>query len=192
MLSHAIPAASWNSVTDGASGCGCFPPTAPGTPRVSRAAPRNSAESTRCDVRQRVISDRHIGALMRPEVEEAVVGGSPGPVSPAAAERSSAFSRSAGSVMPVSRRYFAPGQLQFITSSVYRRLKLFESHRLRRDFGEVLRQSHRSEQNPVAGGRCFEYNLPLPFTRTWAGGQRPLSQRQGQYSWCRTRVAVPT
>ena len=42
--------------------------------------------------------------------------------------------------MPVSRRYFAPGQLQFITSSVYRRLKLLESDRHRRDFVETLRQ----------------------------------------------------
>ena len=42
--------------------------------------------------------------------------------------------------MPVSRRHFSPGQLQFITSSVYRRMKLFDSHRLRADFVEVLRQ----------------------------------------------------
>jgi putative transposase len=42
--------------------------------------------------------------------------------------------------MPVCRRYFAPGQLQFITSSVYRRLKPFESHRLRCEFVETLRQ----------------------------------------------------
>ena len=42
--------------------------------------------------------------------------------------------------MAVSRRYFAPGQLQFITSSVYRRLKLFDSYRLRLMFVEVLRE----------------------------------------------------
>ena len=42
--------------------------------------------------------------------------------------------------MSVSRRYFAPGQLQFITSSVYRRLKLFDSYRLRLMFVEVLRE----------------------------------------------------
>ena len=42
--------------------------------------------------------------------------------------------------MSVSRRYFAPGQLQFITSSVYRRLKLFDSDRLRLMFVEVLRE----------------------------------------------------
>ena len=38
--------------------------------------------------------------------------------------------RCAGSVMPVSRRYLAPGQFQFITPSVYRRLKLFDSYHL--------------------------------------------------------------
>jgi putative transposase len=41
--------------------------------------------------------------------------------------------------MPVSRRYFEPGQLQFITSSVYRRLKLFDSYR-RLMFVRVLRE----------------------------------------------------
>ena len=43
-------------------------------------------------------------------------------------------------VMPVYRRYFGPGQLQFITSSTYRRVNLFESEGFRRDFDEVLRQ----------------------------------------------------
>jgi putative transposase len=42
--------------------------------------------------------------------------------------------------MPVSRRHFAPGQLQFITSSTYRRTKLFESHRFRCDFVAALRE----------------------------------------------------
>ena len=42
--------------------------------------------------------------------------------------------------MSVSRRFFAPGQLQFITSTVYRRLKLFDSYRLRLMFVEVLRE----------------------------------------------------
>ena len=42
--------------------------------------------------------------------------------------------------MPVSRRYFAPGQLQFVTSSFYCRMKLFESLRLRSEFVEVLGQ----------------------------------------------------
>jgi len=42
--------------------------------------------------------------------------------------------------MSVSRRYFAPGQLEFITSSVYRRLALFDSYRLRLMFVEALRE----------------------------------------------------
>ena len=57
----------------------------------------------------------------------------------AGAERSSAFwipVRYTDAAMPVSRRYFAPGQLQFITSSVYRRRKLFGSPRLRGVFVE--------------------------------------------------------
>ncbi|MGD0007082.1 MAG: transposase [Terriglobia bacterium] len=62
---------------------------------------------------------------------------------PAGAERSSAFGlpiRYAALAMPVSGRHFAPGQLQFITSSTYRRMKLFDSHRPRCNFVEVLRQ----------------------------------------------------
>jgi putative transposase len=35
-------------------------------------------------------------------------------------------------------RYFHPGQLQFITSSTYRRAQLFESERFRQVFAEVL------------------------------------------------------
>jgi REP element-mobilizing transposase RayT len=42
--------------------------------------------------------------------------------------------------MPTSKRHFAPGQLQFLTSSTYRRAKLFQSDRLRWSFVEVLGQ----------------------------------------------------
>jgi hypothetical protein len=62
---------------------------------------------------------------------------------PAGAERSSAFSltlRYTAFAMSASRRYFAPGRLQFITSSVYRRLKLLDCYRLRPRFVEVLRE----------------------------------------------------
>jgi REP element-mobilizing transposase RayT len=45
--------------------------------------------------------------------------------------------------MAVSRRHFARRRLQFITSSTYRRTKLFDSHRFRCDFVEVLRQFRR-------------------------------------------------
>jgi putative transposase len=37
-------------------------------------------------------------------------------------------------------RYFAPGQLQFITASTYRRVPLFSSPRFRREFARVLAQ----------------------------------------------------
>ncbi len=40
--------------------------------------------------------------------------------------------------MPFYRRYFHPGQLQFITTSTYRRAPIFSSDRFRRDFVEVL------------------------------------------------------
>ncbi len=42
--------------------------------------------------------------------------------------------------MPVYGRHFEPGQLQFITTSTYRRMKLFQSDRFRCDFVEVLMQ----------------------------------------------------
>jgi putative transposase len=42
--------------------------------------------------------------------------------------------------MPTHKRHFAPGDLQFLTSSTYRRAKLFESDRFRRSFVEVVGQ----------------------------------------------------
>jgi len=50
----------------------------------------------------------------------------------AGAERSSALQRAIlALVMPTHKRHFAPGDLQFLTSSTYHRAKLFESDRLR-------------------------------------------------------------
>ena len=40
--------------------------------------------------------------------------------------------------MPTHKRHYAPGDLQFLTSSTYRRAKLFESNRFRWSFVEVL------------------------------------------------------
>jgi REP element-mobilizing transposase RayT len=48
-------------------------------------------------------------------------------------------------VMSISRRYFAPGQLQFITSGVDHRVKLFESQRFRSVFVETLRELRREK-----------------------------------------------
>ena len=42
--------------------------------------------------------------------------------------------------MPTSKRHFAPGQLQFLTSSTYRRARLFASDKFRRSFVEGLAQ----------------------------------------------------
>jgi len=42
--------------------------------------------------------------------------------------------------MPIYGRHFEPGQLQFITTSTYRRLKLFDSLRFRWTFVELLRE----------------------------------------------------
>jgi putative transposase len=42
--------------------------------------------------------------------------------------------------MPTFKRHFAPGQLQFLTSSTYRRARLFASDRFRWSFVEVLEQ----------------------------------------------------
>ena len=50
----------------------------------------------------------------------------------AGAERSSALQRAIlALVMPTHKRHFAPGDLQFLTSSTYRRAQLFESDRFR-------------------------------------------------------------
>jgi len=45
--------------------------------------------------------------------------------------------------MPVYGRHFEPGELQFITTGTYRRLKLFASDRFRYTFVEVLREVRR-------------------------------------------------
>jgi REP-associated tyrosine transposase len=70
----------------------------------------------------------------------------------AGAERSSALQHGKLSpIMPSHQRYFAPGQLQFLTSSAYRRAKLFESDRFRRDFVAVLDQLRNELGFPLLG-----------------------------------------
>ena len=53
--------------------------------------------------------------------------------------------------MPVYGRHFEPGQLQFITTSTYRRLRLFDSQCFRWAFVEVLREL-RQETNSLLIG----------------------------------------
>ena len=70
--------------------------------------------------------------------------------------------------MSVSRRYFAPDQLQFITSSVYRRLKLFDSYCLHLMFVEVLReyrQERGSADSRISESLRFS---PCHEPRLWA------------------------
>jgi hypothetical protein len=42
--------------------------------------------------------------------------------------------------MPIYGRHFEPGQLQFVTTSTYRRSRLFDADRFRWAFVETLRQ----------------------------------------------------
>ena len=53
--------------------------------------------------------------------------------------------------MPTYKRHFAPGQLQFLTSSNYRRAKLLESDRFR-----LLAAELRSA--PACGGLDFSFS----------------------------------
>jgi len=53
--------------------------------------------------------------------------------------------------MPVYGRHSEPGELQFITTSTYRRLKLFASDRFRYTLVEVLREVRRETGFPLIG-----------------------------------------
>ena len=87
-------------------------------------------------------------------------------------------------VMSVSRRYFAPGQLQFVTSSVYRRLKLFESQRFRSVFLETLRELRREKGFLLLGWVLMPEHFhllikPEPAEAT-SGIMRELKKRTAQ------------
>jgi hypothetical protein len=59
--------------------------------------------------------------------------------------------------MPTSKRHFAPGPLQFLTSGTYRRAKLIESDRFRWSFVEVLTgcgKTRRRCHTEEVGGRA--------------------------------------
>ena len=53
--------------------------------------------------------------------------------------------------MPFYRRYFHPGQLQFVTSSTYRRAPVFSSERFCRDFVAVLDELRQEMQFLLVG-----------------------------------------
>jgi hypothetical protein len=73
--------------------------------------------------------------------------------------------------MPVPRRYFAPGQLQFITSGVYRRLKLFDSQCLRFMFVEGLRE-YRQEKGLLLIGWVAGADIWLLMSARFAAANR--------------------
>jgi REP element-mobilizing transposase RayT len=86
--------------------------------------------------------------------------------------------------MPVARRYSAPGQLQFITSSVYRRLKLLDSHRLRLMFVEVLRE-YRQEKGFLLIGwvsmpEHFHFLIKVEPAESTSGHLQELKKRTAQ------------
>jgi hypothetical protein len=73
--------------------------------------------------------------------------------------------------MPTSERHFAPGLLQFLTSSTYRRAKVFESERFRWSFVEVLGQ-HRTEVGFLLIGGVLmpdHFHLLILPLLLWAG-----------------------
>ena len=105
---------------------------------------------------------------------------------------------------PVSRRYFAPGQLQFITSSVYRRRRLFDSLRLRGLFVEVLRQWRQVTGFLLIGWVLMPEHFhllikPEPAESTSAILQElkkrsaqqiiPILSANQQHAWCRAMLA---
>jgi putative transposase len=101
--------------------------------------------------------------------------------------------------MPIYGRHFEPGQLQFITSSTYRRLKLFNSQRFRWVFVEVLRQLRQETGSLLIGWVLMPEHFhllvkPEPAESTTRFMQE-LKKRTAQriiatlvenapYSWC--------
>jgi putative transposase len=107
-------------------------------------------------------------------------------------------------IVPVSQRYFAPGRLQFITSSVYCRMKLFDSPRLRGEFVEVLRQLRQEAGFLLIGWVLMPEHFhllikPEPAEST-SGIMRELKKRSAQeiisilcenqrHAWCRKMLS---
>ena len=111
--------------------------------------------------------------------------------------------------MPIYGRHFEPGQLQFITTSTYRRLKLFNSQRFRWVFVEVLRQLRQETGSLLIGWVLMPEHFhllikPEPAEST-SSFMRELKKRtaqriiatlveNGPYPWCRqmlTRLRLP-
>ena len=87
---------------------------------------------------------------------------------PAGAERSSALQRAIlALVMPVPKRHFAPGDPQFLTSSTYRRARLFEGDRLRLISGLSVgrRVALCASLSPLIHGKPGQVQRRVPQTR---------------------------
>jgi putative transposase len=111
--------------------------------------------------------------------------------------------------MPIYGRHFEPGQLQFITTSTYRRLKLFGSPRFRCVFVEALRQLRQETGSLLIGWVLMPEHFhllikPEPAQST-SGFMQELKKRTAQriiatlvenapYPWCHqmlTRLRLP-
>ncbi len=82
------------------------------------------------------------------------------------------------SVMPYHKRHYSRGQLQFITTSTYRRAPLFLSDRFRRCFAETLARARRETKFLVIGWVLMPdhfHLLLIPRTRD-RGSQQPDRQ----------------
>ena len=106
--------------------------------------------------------------------------------------------------MPFRKRHYHPGHLQFITTSTYRRGKLFASDRLRGDFVEVLRRLRQETGFRLIGWVLMPEHFHLlikcepadsissilqELKRQTAFRVLKGLQENGQYPWCRQMLA---
>ena len=68
--------------------------------------------------------------------------------------------------MPTSKRHYAPGDLQFLTSSTYRRAQLFESDRFRLWAAELRFAPACALQQLWSAGACSRFVKAVPTRRT--------------------------
>jgi REP element-mobilizing transposase RayT len=92
--------------------------------------------------------------------------------------------------MPVSRRHFARRRLQFITSSTYRRTKLFDSHRFRYDFVEVLRQFRRETGFLLVGWVLMPEHFHLADQARTGREHQPPHARAEETNRARDRLGL--
>ena len=106
--------------------------------------------------------------------------------------------------MPIYGRHYEPGQLQFITTSNYRRTQLFHSQRFRWAFVEVLRQLRQETDSLLIGWVLMPEHFhvlikPEPADST-SRGMQELKKRTAQtiivtllenrsYPWYRQMLA---